>query len=399
VNEGRYVDELKELIVDVARRCRNCNYCYTVCPLFESSRGFQVQGPSGILQAIRYAIRWGELEGKEKEVLREILYACTTCYSCVLKCKASGPGVPLLDGIEGGRRLLIELMIGPMPEQIKVLESLEQEGNPYDELASRRLDWLKELERERQLSYKLLPAEGVEVLLYVGCTPSYNEGVQRVACSVVRLLEEIGASYGILSEEKCCGSPAKRMGEEGLFEDFCNENLESFKECGIQTIITISPHCYNTFVNEYPKAINEFKIQHYTELFAELIERGALVPKSRIEKVVTYHDPCYLGKRNGVYDAPRKILGSISGVGFVEMRRNRDDSLCCGGGGGRMWIETEEINRLSETRVREALDVGAQIVAVACPWCYIQLKDAVKTTGNEGKIEVRDVAELLAETI
>ncbi|MBW2040307.1 MAG: (Fe-S)-binding protein, partial [Deltaproteobacteria bacterium] len=195
MNEDHFVNELKDMIVDVARRCRNCNYCYTVCPLFESTRGFQVQGPPGILQAMRYAIRWGELEGEEKEALRDILYACTTCYSCVLKCKTSGPGVPLLDGIEGGRKLLVELMIGPMPEQIKVLESLEQEGNPYDEPASRRLDWLRDLEKEGSLSYKLLPGEEAEVLFYVGCTPSYNESVQKVARSVIRLLEEVGANY------------------------------------------------------------------------------------------------------------------------------------------------------------------------------------------------------------
>ena len=398
MREDQFVDELKEMIVDIARRCRNCNYCYSVCPLFESTRGFQVQGPSGILQAIRYGIRWGELEGEEKEILRDILYACTTCYSCVLKCKSSGPGVPLLDGIEGGRKLLVELMIGPMPEQIKVLESLEQNGNPYDEPPSKRLDWLRDLENERSLRYKLL-GEGAEVLLYVGCTPSYNEGIKDVARAVVKLLEEVGADYGILKEERCCGSPARRMGEEGLFEDLSTENLEAFEQSGVRKIITISPHCYNTFVNEYPEAMKGFEIQHYTEFFADAIERGSLVPKLRIEKKVTYHDPCYLGKRNGVYDAPRKILMSIPGVQLVEMKRNRDNSLCCGGGGGRMWIEVEEVKRLSESRVEEAMAVGAEVIATACPWCHIQLEDAVKTTGNEGKIEVKEVAELLASSL
>ncbi|MBW2040322.1 MAG: (Fe-S)-binding protein, partial [Deltaproteobacteria bacterium] len=214
-----------------------------------------------------------------------------------------------------------------------------------------------------------------------------------------RLLEEVGANYGILNEERCCGSPARRMGEEGLFEDLSNDNLEAFRQSDVQIIITISPHCYNTYINEYPEATNGLKIQHYTEFFSEAIERGDLVPKSKIEKVLTYHDPCYLGKKNEVYEAPRKILKSIPGVKFVEMKRNRDNSLCCGGGGGRMWIETEEINRLSETRINEALAEGAEIIATACPWCHIQLEDAVKTTGSEGKIEVKDVAELLAESI
>lgn len=399
MNEDKFVNQLKENILDIAGRCRNCNYCYSVCPLFESTRGFQVQGPSGILQAISYAIKWGEIEGNEKEILRDILYSCTTCYSCVLKCKSRATGVPILEAIEGGRRLLVELMIGPMPKQIKVLESLEQEGNPYDELASKRLDWLKDLRKERSLNNKLLPRDKAEILLYVGCTASYDVDLRNVAPSIVGLLEAIGADYGILEQEKCCGYPAKKMGEEGLFNDLAQNNLEKFNESGVQTILTISPHCSNTFINEYPEGIKKFKIQHYTEFFAEMIGRKGVNPKSRGEKVITYQDPCDLGKRQGVYDAPRKILKSLQGVSFVEMKRNRENSLCCGGGGGRMWIETEEIPRLSETRVKEALTLGAEIIATACPWCHIQLEDAIKTTRSEGKIKVKDVAELLAESI
>lgn len=399
MNEENIIDKLKETIVDIAQRCRNCNNCYSVCPLFESTRGFQVQGPSGILQAISYAIKWDELEGDEKEILRDILYACTTCYSCVLKCKSRASGVPILDAIEGGRKLLVELMIGPMPKQIKVLESLEQEGNPYDELASKRLDWLKDLEKEKLLNHKLLPGHKAEILLYVGCTSSYNVSLKDVASSVVELLEAVNADYGLLKQEKCCGNPAKRIGEEGLFQELAKKNIEEFKESGVQTILTISPHCLNTFINEYPEDIKRFKIRHYTEFFAQAIEQKTLVPKNRIKKVVTYQDPCDLGKRLGIYGAPREILMNLPGISFVEMRRNRENSLCCGGGGGRMWIEVEEIQRLSETRVKEALALGAEMITTACPWCHIQLEDAVKTTGNERKIEVKDVAELLAESI
>lgn len=385
MNEENIIDKLKETIVDIAQRCRNCNNCYSVCPLFESTRGFQVQGPSGILQAISYAIKWDELEGDEKEILRDILYACTTCYSCVLKCKSRASGVPILDAIEGGRKLLVELMIGPMPKQIKVLESLEQEGNPYDELASKRLDWLKDLEKEKLLNHKLLPGHKAEILLYVGCTSSYNVSLKDVASSVVELLEAVNADYGLLKQEKCCGNPAKRIGEEGLFQELAKKNIEEFKESGVQTILTISPHCLNTFINEYPEDIKRFKIRHYTEFFAQAIEQKTLVPKNRIKKVVTYQDPCDLGKRLGIYGAPREILMNLPGISFVEMRRNRENSLCCGGGGGRMWIEVEEIQRLSETRVKEALALGAEMITTACPWCHIQLEDAVKTTGNERK--------------
>lgn len=399
MRQDEFSERLREEILDKVSRCRNCNACYSVCPLFESTRGFQTQGPSGILQAIYYAIRWNELEGGQIQALRDILYACTTCYSCVLKCKDSSSGVPLLEVIEGGRKLLVELMAGPMPKQIKVLESLQQKGNPYNESPARRLNWFKELGKEWPLTCKFLPDQRSKILLFVGCTPSYNESIQKVARSVVKLLEKMKADYGILKEEKCCGSPARRMGEEGLFEDLSTGNLEAFRRSGVETIITISPHCYNTFSNEYPEGMKHFKVQHYTEFFSEAMKRGELVPESRIEKVVTYQDPCYLGKRNKMYDAPRRILGDLPGVKFVEMKRSKENSLCCGGGGGRMWIETEEITRLSEKRIAEVLDVGAKVIATACPWCHIQLEDSVKTTANEDRIEVKDVAELLAESV
>lgn len=399
MDQAEFVQELKTKIIDAVSRCRNCNSCYSVCPLYESTRGYQVQGPSGILQAIYYAIRWDELKGGEKEALRDILYACTTCYSCVLKCKSSASGVPLLDAIEGGRSLLVESMVGPMPGQRKVLKSLEQKGNPYEEAPSKRLDWLKGFEQESRLSYRLLPEQKAEILLYVGCTPSYNRDLHSVASSVVKLLEAIGANYGILREERCCGSPAKQLGDEGLFEEFSNQNLERFRESGIRKVITISPHCYHTFIHDYMEGIKEFEVQHYTQFFAEMIEKGHLSPKRKIERVVAYHDSCYLGKRNNVYEPPRKILEHIPGVKVVEMKRQRDNALCCGGGGGRVWIDVEEINRLSESRVREALDAGADTLSTACPWCHMQLEDGIKTAGCEGKVDIQDVAELLAESV
>jgi len=209
----------------------------------------------------------------------------------------------------------------------------------------------------------------------------------------------LGIDYGILREEKCCGDPALRLGEMGLFKGLAESNAETFKNAGMKLIVTISPHCYNTFKNEYPELPDVTEIKHYTELFAEQIEGGNLSIKKNLTQKVTYHDPCYLGKRNNSYEAPRQILKSIAGNSFVEMKSNRADSLCCGGGGGRMFTEVEEVERLSEKRVQQAIDVGAEIIATACPWCYIQLADGIKTTGNEGKIIVKDIAELLADCI
>ena len=394
-----FIEALKTKILENCKRCRTCNFCYTTCPLYESSSGFLTRGPSGILSSIYYAISWDML-GETKKALRDILYACTTCGSCDVICKSSGPGTPAVEAIEAGRSLLVELMLGPMPEQIKVLESLQQYGNPYNEPPNKRLDWLKEMSEQSRLNYRLVPGEGpVDVLLYVGCSPSYNVDIQKIARSVVMLLESMELKYGILKEEKCCASPAKRMGEEGLFQDLSEENLKAFQATGAKTIITVSPHCYNTLTNEYPEGMKQFDVKHYTEFFQECIEDGRIVPRSHIDKTVTYHDPCYLGKKNSLYTAPRKILSAIPGLRFVEMKRNRENSLCCGGGGGRMWIDIEEVTRLSEIRLEEALAVGAQIVATACPWCYLQIEDAIKTTDNEGKIELKDISELLLSSV
>jgi Fe-S oxidoreductase len=399
VSEDWTIENLKAKILDIVTRCRNCAYCEAVCPLFESTRGLLVQSPHGILETLYYAIIWNELKRENKQALRDILYACSTCFSCVLQCKISAGGVPLLDGIEAGRKLLVELMLGPMPEQINILESIRLNGNPYSKPASTRLNWLKELAQLEPLNYKILPKERSEILFFAGCAASYDLNLKNIVHSIVKLLEVSATDYGVLSGEWCCGCSARRMGEEGLFEEVSRKNMEAFIESGIKEIITVSPHCYNTFRNEYSGEIREITIKHYTEFFADLVKRGNLTPKLKVDKIVTYHDPCYLGKRNGVYDAPRRLISSIPGIKLVEMKRNRDNSLCCGGGGGRMWIDVEEINRLSETRVKEALEVGAEVIATACPWCHSQLEDAVKTTGSEGKVEVKDVAELLGESV
>jgi Fe-S oxidoreductase len=206
--------------------------------------------------------------------------------------------------------------------------------------------------------------------------------------------------YGVLREEQCCGSPANRLGEEQTFSEISKENIKRFDASNAKTVITISPHCYNTFVNEYPEAIsNRVKIQHYTQFLSDMMEQGVLAPQKRIDKTVTYHDPCYLGKRNDIYEEPRRILRGIKGLKLVEMNRNRRDSLCCGGGGGRMWASVEEITRLSQIRLSEAMEAGADIIVTACPWCHIQLADAITDTGNEGRLEVKDIAELVTEAL
>ncbi len=401
MNEDLYIEQTKELILSVASRCRKCNYCYAVCPLYQSTRGFQVQGPSGILQAMAYAIKWELLSGEEKDDLRTIVYTCTTCNSCTLKCKASCTGIPVLDAIEKGRALLIEEMVGPVPEQKTVLESLFLKGNSYDMPPQKRLDWLREFQAGKDLRVRLLPdGTPVDILLFVGCTASYNSDVQDIARAMVTILEAAGLDYGILKEEKCCGSPARRIGEEGLFEELSDYMVEKVTRIKPRRVVTLSPHCYNTFVNEYPDAVKGTLVQHYTQFLAELMEKGRLKVGTEGNETVTYHDPCYLSKQNDVVEEPRRVLKGIVGEGrFVEMVHHHADSLCCGGGGGRIFWDPEEVNKLSETRIGEARDAGAEVIVTACPWCRIELEDAVKTLDVEGQVAVKDMAVMIAEII
>lgn len=393
VEEERFIENLKEVILDAARRCRNCNYCFTICPIFQSTKEFMSQTPSGLMQSINYAIKWDLFEGGEKEILRDLLYLCTTCNGCVLKCKSKSAGVPVLEAIQAGRKILREMMIGPLPQQRKPLKDIYLYGNPYGEKPDMRLDWLK------GLNVKMIPPEGAEVLYYVGCTTAYEPILHPIGKSLVRLFQYLNIDFGILNEESCCGEPARRMGDEGLFQEMMNRNLNEFKKFGIKTIVTTSPHCFNTFLNEYSSPQGGFKVQHYVQFLAQAFKEKRPVFKREIPSVITYHDPCYLGKHNQIFNPPRELLKMIPGVKLVEMKMTRDESLCCGGGGGRMFAEVEEERRLSDMRIAQALEAGANIVATACPWCYKMLQNAVQDLKLTDKIKVRDIAEILDELL
>jgi len=274
------------------------------------------------------------------------------------------------------------------------LESTFKFGNPWGRGKAKRADWAQGLNVKN-----LSEGANAEILYFVGCTPSYDDRVQAVARAMVKVFEKAEVDFGILgNEEICCGSEMRRLGEEGLFEFLVEDSLEIFKQHGVKRMVTTSPHCYNTFKNEYEGL--DFEVQHYTQFVADLIERGKLVFSEEVNKVVTYHDPCYLGKQNQIYDEPRVILQSIPGLKFVEFDRSRERSLCCEGGGGRMWVEASSGGeRLAETRVKDALALGAEVIATACPFCMLTLEDAVKTTGAEGSIEVLDIVELVAQAI
>jgi len=386
--------KVKEEILDILSYCINCRFCLPSCPRFEITPGNISEGASGITRSLYYAVKWGETDKEILNELRDILYSCTTCRNCEIACKNLSTGTKLTDAIEKGRQLLIEEMIGPMPQQRKALESLHILGNPYEVPTSKRKAWLRGLD---------LPgiSKEAEVLFYVGCTAPNDFNVQNMAMAFAQLLKKAQVRCGILEDEICCGSPSLKMGERGLFEEICEKNLKQFKSQGVKHIVTLSPHCFDTFLNRYPQeAMQGIKVQHYSQFLADLIERKQLIFKTRVEKKVTYQDPCYLGRYNDVYDEPRRILNSIPGLELVECSRTRADSLCCGGGGGRMWADFDaEVDRLANIRANEAVETGAEIMVTACPWCLINMVDGVKSVNAEESMKIKDLAELCAEAL
>lgn len=285
---------------------------------------------------------------------------------------------------------------GRIPNTVKVaLQSVFTQGNPLTFSREDRAAWV---------GNGAVPILGqhegpVEYLLYVGCTPSYDPRIQRVPQTLVRIFNRAHLDFGVLGqEESCCGSEVRRLGEAGLFEMLVEENLELWKEYGVKRIVTTSPHCFNTLKKDYPQDV--FEVVHYTELMSQLLADGVLSLVGELCRTVTYHDPCYLGKHNQIFEAPRMILQSIPGLKFVEMDRSRERSLCCEGGGGRMWLEGSNIEeRLAHQRVQEAMDVGAEVLATSCPFCVLTLEDAVKMRGLEDQLQVMEITELVAQVM
>ncbi len=318
------------------------------------------------------------------------LWDCTCCFNCVERCPKDVRPAELIIELRGQ---LVES--GRIPETIgAALMGVFRQGNPTGIAREDRAAWVNGTEVKAA-------QEGCEVLYFVGCSPAYDPRIQPVTRALAKALAAAGLDFGTLgTDESCCGNEVRRMGEVGLFEMLVEENGELIRSVGASRLVTTSPHCFNTFKNEY--GLDGIEVLHYTQLIAALIEQGQLefgrvgVWGEGVKKAVTYHDPCFLGKQNHIFDEPRAILEAIPGVELVEMDRNRERSLCCEGGGGRMWAEGTNLEeRLAFQRVHEAAETGAEVLAVACPFCLLTLEDAVKVQGLDEQLQVMDIMELV----
>jgi Fe-S oxidoreductase len=319
--------------------------------------------------------------------LADILYACTTCKNCVVKCPLRF-NVDIVNMVVAARGEMIER--GKVPAGVKTfLENVELHGNPYGNSRNSRGNWADGLGLE--------PYNGHDFLLYIGCTGSYDTRAQQAARALAEVLGRAGVSFGILgNEENCDGNEVHNLGEMGLYEMLADQNIAAFRKLGVRKVITLSPHAFNIMKNRYPEQGGSFEMFHYTQILSRISSAAKLELNEEAAKV-TYHDPCFLGRWNDEYETPRKILKSIPGVELVEMEKTKKSAVCCGGGGGNFCIDLlgGSEDSPARRRAREAQRTGAAILAVACPKCLVMLEDAVKAEGLEERLIVRDIAEII----
>ena len=330
----------------------------------------------------------GDIEWSER--LAEILYTCTMCRNCVEQCPMRfAPDI--VDWIVGARSDMVEK--GKIPPRVAhFFEAVHGYGNPLKLLRSDRGAWADGVK-----AY----SPGDEYLLYIGCLGSYDENGQRMARSLTDVLSAAGVSFGILgNDEECCGNEIYMLGEMGLFQVLAEKNSQQFKELGVRKIITLSPHAYNVMKNIYPNSGESLEVYHYTQVLNSLA-RDKKLKSSGNKAKVTYQDPCFLGRYNQIYDEPRQVLQSIPGIELVEMKRNRKDSFCCGGGSGNFIMDllAGSEDSPARVRVREAYETGADTLAVACPSCLTIFTDAVKTEDLDTKLAVKDISQIVKESL
>lgn len=373
--------------------CRECYVCHDACPVTDVAWE-KFCGPTLMIKYMAPRVYDPRDDGdRVKQAVSEGLWYCTDCGACKELCWRH-VDVPVLAYKRIRERAIEKGERGLVPPKIRdFLENIYKYGNPWGEPRENRGAWTEGTEVRH---YK----PGLEFLYYVGCVGSYDTRANKMAKALGEIMLKSGISFGVLgSDEDCDGNEVNMLGEKGLFQFLAEKNIQKFKKLSVKKIITLSPHAYNAIKNEYPAYSGNFEVMHYTQLLRETIKSGKLNVSKGLKTRVTYHDPCFLGRYNKEYDAPRDILKSISGIELLEMKRSKENSFCCGGGAGQFYtslLDSAE-NSLCRIRCREAYETGAEILAVACPVCLTMFDDAVKMEGLEDKLTVKDISEILKE--
>jgi len=373
------IDIIKESGGEAFKLCYQCGLCDTVCP-WNRVRPFSMRK---IVRQATFGLT---------EIENEDIWLCTTCGTCPQQCPR---GVKIIECGVSLRRIATEYRVFPASAKPipAISASLVGDGNPLNEERKKRAEWAE------GHSVKTF-TEGMEILYFPGCYLCYDPRLKKVARATANILTRAGVDFGILgSKENCCGESIRKTGDEELFKRLARENINTFIENGVKKILVSSPHCYHTFKNEYPEFMVNFEVVHISQFLFELIDEGRLEIAKEYGKKVTYHDPCYLGRHNGVYDEPRKTLEKIPGLELSEMADSLEDSLCCGGGGGRIWMETPKSERFSDLRLEQAVGIGAEVLATSCPYCIANFEDSRLNLKDSEVIEIKDITEIIGEVI
>jgi Fe-S oxidoreductase len=369
------VDVLKLNGGEAAKFCFQCGLCDAVCP-WNRVRDFSMRR---IIREATFGLT---------DIESEDIWRCTTCGRCTQQCPRD---VRQIETVVAARRVATEYGVFPAPvKPIRTISaSLSGEGNPLNEERGKRAAWAE------GLAVKPFTAD-MELLYFPGCYLCYDPRLKKVARATVDILNQAGVAFGILGDqESCCGESIRKTGEEELFRRLAKANIKAFIDNGVKKILVSSPHCYHTFKNEYPEFMVHFEIVHVSQFIGELLAAGRLTLPGEYAKTITYHDPCYLGRHNGIYEAPRAVLRQIDGLRLEEMPDSRAASLCCGGGGGRIWMETMKGERFSDLRLAQAVAVGAEVLVTACPYCITNFEDSRITMGYEDTLQIRDITEVI----
>jgi Fe-S oxidoreductase len=392
--------------------CTECGRCQSVCPAWNTGKELNPKqlmmwsrdnlferGPF-LLDEAPVGLEEPPVELVPNVFSEEFIWSCVTCGACVQECPVD---IEHVDAIIDMRRYQVMMESKFPAEAGTMLRNLENSGNPWGASAQDRLGWAKGLEDDIVVVNGRVPPD-TEYLYWVGCAGAFDDRAKKAVRAFAELMIEAGVTFAILGpQEACTGDPARRAGNEYLFQEMAKANIATLKEKRVRKIVASCPHCFNTMANEYPDLGGDFEVIHHTELLARLLQEGKLKPKESVDAKVTYHDPCYLARHNDVLKQPRTVVNSIPGVEATEMHRCKKGTFCCGAGGARMWMEETVGKRINHERIEEALATDADIVSTGCPYCMIMLDDAVKDKVQKKEasenVQVLDVAQILARSV